>query len=522
MSRMDMGAIIFAVKKIALFLGLLLLSACGPASQTSTPLPPSPTTAPTSTPEPPITFPVDINPLTGGPVADPSLLKVPALLISISHFPATGRPQAGLSFAPYVYEIYITEGTTRFLAVYYGEFPAPELPATGGCATRTGVFEQTGLVLGNRIWLDANGNGAQDVDEKGIEGVCVNLYDANGSLIGQTATDTNGYYGFNVQPGRYILEFLKPAGYAFTSPSAGDDSRDSDADPATGRAAVDVSSDDLTVDAGLIPSPDLAPPPIPAGSLPLAQVGPIRSGRLVYGHIADFFQNNCLIYAFASEEVLVHLPQCHMVFHQLSGGGYMMDISEMRQVAEENRRQKGSDFDYASNLFSEEPPAGGVPAARLKVYVAYQNQSGWFYDPLYQAYLRYVDTSEYDQAGILHADIDRLTGRQLHFENVIVLFADHEVVSPTNLDIHLDQGRSGHALLFRDGRMFRIAWSARRADDRNRDRSKHPIVFLDQAGKPMPLKPGHTWIIVVTPDSTVEERSSGAWQLNFSFPPGAK
>jgi len=43
------------------------------------------------------------------------LLQFPALLVSISHFPVEARPQAGLSFAPYVFEIYITEGATRFL-----------------------------------------------------------------------------------------------------------------------------------------------------------------------------------------------------------------------------------------------------------------------------------------------------------------------------------------------------------------------------------------------------------------------
>src|SRR3990172_9270106 len=40
-------------------------------------------------------FPEGYNPLTGQPVSDPSLLDIPALLVSISHFPATARPQAG-------------------------------------------------------------------------------------------------------------------------------------------------------------------------------------------------------------------------------------------------------------------------------------------------------------------------------------------------------------------------------------------------------------------------------------------
>ncbi|HEX2697816.1 MAG TPA: DUF3048 domain-containing protein, partial [Anaerolineales bacterium] len=76
-------------------------------------------------------FPDGINPLTGQPVSDPLLLKIPAMLVSISHFPPTARPQAGLSFAPFVFEFSITGGETRFLTAFYGEWPAPEVPVTG-------------------------------------------------------------------------------------------------------------------------------------------------------------------------------------------------------------------------------------------------------------------------------------------------------------------------------------------------------------------------------------------------------
>ena len=72
-----------------------------------------------------------INPLTGLAVEDPSLLQLPATLLSVSHFPVTARPQAGLSFAPYVFEIYITEGATRFLTTFYGQIPAPRVPSLG-------------------------------------------------------------------------------------------------------------------------------------------------------------------------------------------------------------------------------------------------------------------------------------------------------------------------------------------------------------------------------------------------------
>jgi hypothetical protein len=134
-------------------------------------------------------------------VEDSSLLDLRALLVSISTFPVTARPQAGLSFAPYVFEVYITEGTTRYLTTFYGGFPAPEVPVTGGCEVRSEPFVQTDLLIGDRVWLDVNQNNVQDDWERGVGGVCVNLYDADQNLLGQTTTDSNGYYGFNVSAG---------------------------------------------------------------------------------------------------------------------------------------------------------------------------------------------------------------------------------------------------------------------------------------------------------------------------------
>ena len=467
----------------------------------------------------PTPAPANYNPLTGLPVDDPSLLQIPAVLVSISHFPVTARPQAGLSFAPYVFEIYITEGATRFLTTFYGEFPTPEVPIVGNCPVRRDPFVQTALILGNQVWLDSNKDNIQEAWERGVGGVCVNLYDANGTLLQQTTTDTNGYYGFNVQPGKYIVEFLKPPDMEFAQKGAGDEATGSDVDPATGRTdALDVSSADLNLDAGLIPL-TVAPP---TSNLPLAQVGPVRSGRLVYRHIAAFFPDSCLIYAFASPEVLQYLPKCAYVQHEIQGGGYMLEISDMVKYATESKKPDQV-IDYTSNMYSAEPPEGGVDASLLHVYTAWLNQSDWVYDPLYQGWWRYVDNADLGPAGVVHAEVDRLTGRQLHFENIIVLFAKHDVISPTNLEIHLEQDWVGDALLFRDGKMYKIRWSTVATDAEIQSGRRHPIKFLNLDDKtPFPLKPGHTWISVVTLDTTVTEQKPGQWLLTFFQPPGAK
>ena len=212
------------------------------ATQPPTPVP-QPTLAPVTYGPDQADFPADVNPFTGLPVADPSLLKQPALLISIPHFPPQVRPQAGLSFAPWVFEYLIATGTTRLAAVFHGQVPYPEAPLTGDCEVRMEPFVQDGILLGNRVWLDKNADGVQSPEEQGVGGVCVNLYDADGKLIQKTSTDSNGYYGFNVEPGTYTIEFVKPDGLEFTEPNVGYEETDSDADQTTGRTeAIQVNS----------------------------------------------------------------------------------------------------------------------------------------------------------------------------------------------------------------------------------------------------------------------------------------
>ena len=526
-----------------LFVIALILNGCSYSTPTvtlqsqSTQPPPStptqqqtPTATFTSTPQStstpasygPDNFPANINPLTGQLVSDPSLLSIPVMLVSISNFPATARPQAGLSFAPYVFEFSITQGDNRFLTAFYGEFPYPEVPATGGCEVRQGAFIKTGTLLGNQVWLDSNGNGIQDPGEEGVGGVCVNLYDANGNLIQKTSTDSNGYYGFNVQSGEdYTIEFVKPDGMELTQPNIGDDDHDSDADPSSGKTKlIHVTGDDLSWDAGLIVSPNAATPTGTLTPLPEASIGPVRSGRLLYSYISHFFSNSALVYAFASPEVLAKIPMCYCVVHDVEGGGNMLDLERFKEITLDNQRRKSSDFNYDSNLYMDQPPAGGVPASQINVFYANLDQSGWTYDPLYQSWLRSTDTSDPNSAGVLHLDTDRLNGRQLHFENVIIVMADTDVVEPTNLDIHLDPGNTNDAFLFRDGLMYKIKWSTLAGDYEKKTGFERPIRFINADGSPAALKPGHTWVIIVTPFSYLAEGQGGSYLIRYIPPQG--
>ncbi|MEZ4664291.1 MAG: SdrD B-like domain-containing protein, partial [Caldilineaceae bacterium] len=98
--------------------------------------------------------------------------------------------------------------------------------------------------LGDRVWFDLNANGLQEAGEPGAANVRVQLLDAQFAPTGQSVrTDANGRYLFdNLSLGRYAVQFdltSLPAGHLPTLIGMGSDAtRDSDADPQSGRTAL--------------------------------------------------------------------------------------------------------------------------------------------------------------------------------------------------------------------------------------------------------------------------------------------
>lgn len=188
----------------------------------------------------------------------------------------------------------------------------------------------------------------------------------------------------------------------------------------------------------------------------------------------------------------------------------------MRELAEE-QAINGKIPNYSGNLFSENmPQVEGEAATYLRVYYHQYLQAAWQYDPISKSYLRYTDSM--DGTGILHPASDRLTGRQQSFENVIILQAEHDVYRHNQLDINLGFGEGGFAWLLRDGEVMRIRWSTGNRAWEKTSGIRRPIHFIDANGDPIALRPGHTWIHLMTPASYLEETDNGKWLANFVQP----
>jgi hypothetical protein len=131
-----------------------------------------------------------------------------------------------------------TSGMTGVIALAAGE---------NNTSVDAGVVAKPGRI-GDRVFNDINRNGIQDTGEAGIARVTVTLAGAGGDGTFGTADDTTqtkqttskGLYAFtDLSAGQYKVTFSNlPTGFVFTTANAGNDARDSDADPSTGMTGV--------------------------------------------------------------------------------------------------------------------------------------------------------------------------------------------------------------------------------------------------------------------------------------------
>jgi len=457
-------------------------------------------------------FPAGVSPLTGRKVSNPELLGLPAMLVSISNSPVTARPQAGPAFADWVFELFIGYGTTRFMGVFYGEYPRPVPNLGGGCAVRDGITNPQGEWFGGRAWLDENGNSRLDDWEQGLGGICVSLLDsATGGALAQTSTDGNGYFAFDLADltESFQIQFSKTDDFDFATPNLGDDDTDSDADPASGLTeAFSPETGSRFWNAGF-----RLKDPFPAEE---GRVQPIRSGRLTYATLNKMFPFSCLAFAGAGADILARLDKCRIVYGTDSDdvNDGILTASEMRELAE--GRLSFRPINYSGHLFDPLSPPGGFDAEKLSVYYHQFNQAEWQYDPLSGAYLRWNDFQ--DNSGLFTPSLDLLTGRQLAFENVIVIYATHDVFRHNQYDINLRPGLEGYAYAFRDGQVYKIRWSTGNREWERQTGLLRPLHFIWPDKIEFPLKPGRTFIHIMTEFSSVSEQQPGAWRAFFVTP----
>lgn len=238
-----------------------------------------------------------------------------------------------------------------------------------------------------------------------------------------------------------------------------------------------------------------------------SQVGSIRSGRLIDLEIpamykamfaysgssdgvkkkivaSDLFQENRII----SPDFGVGEPYFYRITdpnkayeHTLfTNTELLWQLTEARGL---NARQ-----DLQGLAFRETPPAHGRPARYVEIpYLKDVASAEWTYDPASGLYARSI-------LGEPHTDA--LTGQQITAANVIIVYAHHQetdiledLVGGGHYSIEIQIWGEGPVQIVRDGQVFDGRWERWAREDM--------LTFVDEAGNPLPLKPGNSWFQIV-------------------------
>jgi hypothetical protein len=231
-------------------------------------------------------------------------------------------------------------------------------------------------------------------------------------------------------------------------------------------------------------------------------VGPVRSARLIdVEHLVDMF-DAVLVHYGAANRVLpmireAGLPDMDGYFGakgfspmpgRVSPFNKYCDPLALWDEVEAKSWQRPADrpgFTFADSVEWDQE------ATEVKVVYAPQNWAQWQYDTAEGFYVRYEGEE-------LH--LEGTSGEPFKAANVIVLQARHE---KTDIDegygsfsVRIDLLGQGPAMIFRDGLVAKGTWV--------RQGQKEMIEIVDDAGSPLPLKPGNVWVQVV-PDLDIVE-----------------
>jgi hypothetical protein len=449
-----------------------------------------------------------VCPFTGETMNDPELLNLRPLGLSISmNPPKLTRPPTGINSAPFVFETFIGEGMTRLFAIFYCEYPETT-PYRSDYQPNPDSLPG----IGNFVWHDANKNGLQDQDERGVFNVTINLYTEEQRKIESTTTDAAGFFTFeNIQPGNYYLTFIIPEEANFTLADAGPDTQDSDPD-STGQTEVFTITESSgyvdSIDAGLVGE----------GVFTGERIEGMRSGRKIYIDIAKHFGAG-IIYLGADPviEAAISFLKCasgnSRNDNDIGAGG--ISISRLKDLAASCQSELGNpDLD----VYKFGPPSeGGQAAPELLVFYNSLNQTKWMWNDSHNGYVRYQNDP--DKPDDFTLSVDRLTGEPVVRQNVIVMKAAHEVENQAGTIINLDVDHTqGNAILFRNGAAFPVCWSTLNSVYENKSNRERPIVFTDCSGNILNLAKGKTWVNVMDISAEIWETGGGKWKARFYSP----
>lgn len=254
-------------------------------------------------------------------------------------------------------------------------------------------------------------------------------------------------------------------------------------------------------------------------------VGPIRSGRFFDNHLIKMYKGN---FAFGSADYRVRRllfnenyadrlvietacpPMCRFepkgVDALVTNTVDLTNYINARKVPGGNGRQNLDGL-----LFRYQLPYAGVAADRVYVRYSAAIYNCWDYDAASGKYLRFSDQeNDLDNNKETYQPLtDRLTGRQISADNLLVLYIPHSYYSRKPEVVDIVMAGPGKAVLFRNGQAYELTWL----------RLGQNVLFnlATADNRAFPLKPGNTFIEIVGATTRLQTNQP-EWRFTFQIP----
>lgn len=258
-----------------------------------------------------------------------------------------------------------------------------------------------------------------------------------------------------------------------------------------------------------------------------SKVGTVRSGRMVdvplvqmYGGILGMISADKVVLdriLGTLGGLVINTEHCDANFTAICNDGPKTETSAFANTAQMTGYYASKS--YADNsrqvldgmTFATLPPTGGEVANQFTMHFGKNYNSQWNYDPTTGKYLRWIDQVDVNGNATMIPLVDRNTGEQLAFSNVVVIFGELSVLNGKADSIHEYRfaRRNGRALVCRDGKVYEVTYSS----DWNK-----PFSFYDADGNPFALQPGNTWMHLTGIASKVEQETDGVWMVSLRIP----
>ncbi|PKO06063.1 MAG: hypothetical protein CVU41_08090 [Chloroflexi bacterium HGW-Chloroflexi-3] len=254
-------------------------------------------------------------------------------------------------------------------------------------------------------------------------------------------------------------------------------------------------------------------------------VAPIRSARLfdfnvvrgykgmfIFGSAYENTYNRLVNSEFANRLMIESANTAGIIF-RIEPNTKNYEVADTSKVVDYTQRMgiDNSRQNLDGMFFQMQAPVGGEESDSVFVRFSGAIYNRWDYNPTSHTYTRFsdVENSGGPDDEVYERLTDRSNNKTIEIENIAIIFVRHEDIDarPTVEVLDVSLLGTGKAYIARDGKVYEVTWS--------RLNEQSVLTFLNADGSVFPLKPGKTWVEVITLNGKTEKQTDGNYRFTL-------